>query len=347
MSSVANQPLGPIMTAVGGTTLSVEEKERLLSPAIGGVVLFAKNCEDMRQIQALTEEIRALRSPALLIAVDQEGGRVQRIRQGVAMLPAAAQYGELFDLFPDKGLDAAELGGQLMATEVRGAGIDISFAPVLDIMSQHSEVIGDRAFHSDPDSVAVIAEAWIRGMHIAGMRSVGKHFPGHGGVSADSHFETPEDLRDIRQVMAIDLVPYRRISDRIDAVMTAHVAYPNITGAIPTYSPFWLEHVLREVLAFYGPVFSDDLTMKGAEGAGDPGARVLTALSSGCDIALICQDEAQTDQAIEEMMSNRDAWSDKTWQIDKLRPEPADDSSDAERCRESLSDLLCEIGKSI
>ncbi len=340
MDNLGQIPLGPIMTSVSGTELNDEDRQRLLSSAVGGVVLFAGNCEDCVQIQQLCEQIRALRKPSLLIAVDQEGGRVQRIRQDATRLPPAALYGNIYDENPDLGCEAAELGGALMALEVLRTGVDISFAPVLDVTSRESEVIGDRAFHSDPDAVSVIAESWIRGMHRAGMKSVAKHFPGHGGVSADSHLETPVDSRTIRDIMALDLVPYRRIGNTIDAVMTAHISYPNVTGAIPAYSPFWIEHVLREVLAFYGPVFSDDLTMKGALDAGDCGARVLTALSSGCDIALICQDARETDQAIAELEANPQAWQEKTWMIDKLRPGSSDEDVDPQACRDALAGII-------
>ncbi len=337
---MTTSPLGPVMTSVDGVSLTDEERERLRSPVIGGVVLFAHNCIEPDQIRQLSEEIHALRDPPLLIAVDQEGGRVQRIKNGVTELPPANVYGQIYDINVDKGCDAAELGAMLMAKEVLSTGIDISFSPVLDVMTCESKVIGNRAFHSDPNAVAEIGESWVRGMQRTGMKSVGKHFPGHGGVAEDSHFDTPEDERLIHDVLALDLVPYRRIGSRLDSVMTAHVAYPNITSAVPTYSSFWIEHVLREVLAFYGPVFSDDLTMKGAEDAGEPGARVLTALSSGCDISLICQDSQMTDKAIEEMMDNRESWKDKTWLIDKLRPIVPDEDFSVEQCRDELFELI-------
>ncbi len=344
MNAEKNMALGPVMTSVTGTSLSEEDKQRLASPAIGGVVLFSQNCCDIEQIQKLAQQIHALREPSLLIAVDQEGGRVQRICDGVTKLPAAALYGKLFDSNRDLGCDAAELGGELMALEVLQTGIDLSFSPVLDIASHQSEVIGDRAFHSNPEAVSLLAESWIRGMQSAGMKSVAKHFPGHGGVSQDSHLETPEDMRSIHEIMSSDLVPYRRLSNRIDSVMTAHVAFPDITQAIPTYSSFWIEHILREVLAFYGPVFSDDLTMKGAHDAGEIGARVLASLSSGCDIALICQDVNETDSAIEQMMLNRGAWREATWQIDKLRPEVPAPAARVEHCRDALFEILDSAG---
>ena len=340
MNSPAKSALGPIMTSVSGVELTNEDKERLLSPVIGGVVLLAPNCESPEQIHRLTDTIHTLRDPALLIAVDQEGGRVQRVKDGVTSLPPQARFGEQFDENPDIGCEAAETAGYLMARELIDIGIDLSFSPVLDVSTVDSDVIGDRSFHSDPHTVARIAEEWCRGMQKAGMKATGKHFPGHGGVGADSHLEVPEDKRTIREILDCDLVPYRRLGSRLSAIMTAHIWYSDITSAIPTYSSFWLEHILREVLAFYGPVFSDDLSMQGAGDAGDMETRVLTALSSGCDITLICQSTEDTDRAIESLMSNRDAWKSPTWHYDNLRPDVVGDKDDIDRCRAIIRELI-------
>ncbi len=320
MNQADNQLLGPVMTSVGGTRLSDFDRERLLSPIIGGVVLFDLNCESTEQLRILTAEIHELRSPSLLIAVDQEGGRVQRLKNGVTQLPPQAVYGRIYDDNPDLGCDVAEYGGYLMSREVLDTGIDISFSPVLDVVTTQSEVIGDRSFHSDPNVVSLLAESWIRGMQKAGMKSVGKHFPGHGGVAGDTHFECPEDNRSIQEILNCDLVPYRRLGERLSAVMTAHVLYPECTTAIPTYSSFWLDHMLREVLAFYGPIFSDDLSMTAAEEAGGIDTRLYASLTSGCDIALICQSESDTDSAIDHLMKNN-YWKDPTWQYAQLRPD--------------------------
>ncbi len=339
MNQTANLQLGPIMTSIAGTELTAIEKERLLSPPIGGLVLFARNCESVEQLRALTDEVHHLRNPSLLIAIDQEGGRVQRLKSGVTELPPQAAYGRIYDDNPDRGCDAAELGGYLMAREVLDSGIDLSFSPVLDVASAASEVIGDRAFHSDANTVSILAESWIRGMQKAGMKAVGKHFPGHGGVIEDSHTESPEDHRNIKDILNCDLVPYRRLGERLSAVMTAHVLFPEITSAIPTYSAFWLDHMLREVLAFYGPVFSDDLSMAAASEAGDIETRVHASLSSGCDIALICQSEAETDGAIDGL-NQLGSWKDPSWHIENLRPETqqADDSTD--RLKDQFADFL-------
>ena len=332
MNQSENNTLGPLMTSITGTELNPTERERLINPMIGGVVLFARNCESVSQLQSLTKEIHELRAPSLLIAVDQEGGRVQRLKNEVTVLPPQAVYGSIYDEDSDFGCDVAELGGYIMATEVLNAGMDFSFSPVLDVSTTESKVIGDRSFHSDPQVVALLAESWIRGMQKAGMKSVGKHFPGHGGVAEDSHYECPEDHRTIQEILNCDLVPYRRLGERLSAVMTAHVLYPEVTTAIPTYSPFWIDHMLREVLAFYGPVFSDDLSMAAATEAGDIETRVYASLTGGCDIALICQSEEDTDRAIEAVTKQR-YWQDPTWQLGQLRPEPSsiDDSFDESR----------------
>ena len=332
--------LGPIMCSVSGSELSAEDRERLLHPAIGGVVLFADNCQSLEQIRQLTQDIHSLRSPKLLIAVDQEGGRVQRIKCDVTHLPPQARYGEIYDVNPDAGNDAAEAGGYLMAAEVLNTGIDISFSPVLDVASVQSQVIGDRAFHSEAHIVAQLAESWTRGMQKAGMKAVGKHFPGHGHVSADSHYEMPEDNRSIQEVLNLDLIPYRRLSERLSAVMTAHVLYGEITSAIPTYSSFWLEHILREVLVFHGAVFSDDLSMSGAAEGGDMETRVMTALMSGCDIALICQSVEDTDRALEAMETHASVWQQISWRYEELRPQPASHSQDLNEVQDTLFKLI-------
>ena len=340
MSKVTEISLGPIMTSVSGVELSQEDKERLISPAVGGVVLFAHNCDSNEQISKLTDEIHQLRSPTLLIAVDQEGGRVQRIKKGVTRLPPQKLYGDLYDKDSEIGCDAAEWGGHLMARELIDLGIDISFSPVLDVALTSSKVIGDRAFHSDPHSVFRLADSWIRGMQKAGMKAVGKHFPGHGGVAEDSHYEVPEDPRNIREVLSCDLIPYRRLGERLTGIMTAHVLFHQITSAIPTYSSFWIEHILREVLTFFGPVFSDDLSMSAAAEAGDMETRVLTALSSGCDIALICQSLDETDQAIEALMRYEDMWHSPSWQLDKLRVEPIEFRENIETLRDEFLEMI-------
>ncbi len=324
---------GPIFTSVAGIELDGEDRERLLSPVVGGVVLFGENCQSAAQVQHLVQEIHQLKTPRLLVAIDQEGGRVQRLQEGVTRLPPQSRYGSLYDENSDQGCNAAEMAGYLMARELRLLDIDFSFSPVLDVTSVASKVIGDRAFHRDPHVVATLADAWTRGMQKAGMKTVGKHFPGHGGVAEDSHVVMPEDHRTIQELLRLDLVPYRRLGSRLSAVMTAHVLYPEITSAIPTYSAFWLDHILREVLVFHGPVFSDDLSMSGAAEAGDMETRVLTALMSGCDFALICQSAAATEQAIDALLSNRELWQSLQWQLEQLRPHAVESSDNLAQVR--------------
>ena len=292
---VLRMPLGPVMLDVAGTTLDAEDRRRLSHPQTGGVILFARNFESPAQLKRLIRSIQALRSPALPVAVDQEGGRVQRFREGFTHLPPAAAYGEAYDLDPARGLAAAEAGGFVMASELRRIGVDISFAPVLDVALKPSQVIGDRSFHRTPAGVAALAGAFARGMRQGGLRPVGKHFPGHGGVRGDSHVMQPGDERSYPEVSRCDLLPYRRLAPRLGGIMTAHVLYASVTPELPTYSPFWLRRVLRRRIGFRGVIFSDDLSMAGAGVAGDPLQRTQRALAAGCDMVLVCNDTAASD----------------------------------------------------
>jgi len=288
--------MGPLMLDLDGVELSPGDRRRLCAANTGGVILFARNFTSTAQLRALVQELHAVRTPPLIVAIDQEGGRVQRLRNGFTPLPAAAQIGAVYDDDAERGIAMAEASGWVMATELTEVGIDLSFAPVLDCAAVASDVIGDRAFHCRADGVARLAEAYMCGMHRAGMPAVGKHFPGHGGVAADSHIQLPIDERTIAQVETADLVPYRRLIDAgLDAVMTAHVWYPHIDPDIPTYSPYWLREVLRAKLGFSGVIFSDDLSMHGANRDGGPAARVRAALSAGCDMALLCNDSEAAD----------------------------------------------------
>ncbi len=294
-------PLGPVMLDITGIELTELEREVLLHPNSGGVIFFERNFESKEQIERLTTEIHALRSPALLIAVDQEGGRVQRFRDGYVNLPPVRRIGELYDTDPEQALVAAHHVAWVMATEILSAGIDFSFAPVLDVASVESEVIGNRSFHANAAVVAELAGAFVSGMHHAGMVAVGKHFPGHGGVAADSHVETPVDVRKFNDVWQGDLVPYRSLVNDLDGVMTAHVLYENIESNLPTYSEYWLQQVLRDDIGFDGIVFSDDLSMQGAADIGGPLARAECALNAGCDMALICNDPDAATNVVENL----------------------------------------------
>ncbi|MGE0371429.1 MAG: beta-N-acetylhexosaminidase [Gammaproteobacteria bacterium] len=281
--------LGPIMMGVAGCGLSAEERELLQQPQVGGVILFSRNYESPAQVAALTAEIHARRDPPLLIAVDQEGGRVQRFRTGFTLLPAVARLGELYDIDPARARQYAEATGWLMAAELRSVGVDLSFAPVLDLARGVSQVIGDRAFHRDATVVAELAHSYVRGMRRAGMVATGKHFPGHGSVAQDSHLELPVDPRPYRELESEDLLAFRRmVGHGIEALMTAHVVYRDIDPAPATFSRFWLQEVLRRRCGFQGVIFSDDLHMGGAEAIGDMAARARAALDAGCDMLLVC-----------------------------------------------------------
>ncbi|MCA1804962.1 MAG: beta-N-acetylhexosaminidase [Xanthomonadaceae bacterium] len=299
--------LGPVMLDVAGTALSEAERELLRRPAVGGVILFSRNFVSPEQVAALVTDIHALRTPRLLVAVDQEGGRVQRFRDGFTRLPPARRLGELFDQDPRRARQLAEVSGWLMAAELRAIGIDISFAPVLDLDYGVSTVIGDRAFHRKPEVVAELAQAYQRGMGEAGMAATGKHFPGHGAVVADSHHELPIDERPFAELEFDDLLPFERLAHQgMKAMMAAHVIYRDCDSRAAGFSPFWLRTVLRERLGFQGAIFSDDLNMKAAACAGDYPARARTALGAGCDMVLVCNAPEQARQVVESLRDYHD-----------------------------------------
>ena len=279
---------GAVMFDVAGLELSPEEKERLSHPSAGGVILFARNFESARQLRALTSAIRSLR-PELLIAVDHEGGRVQRFQQGFTRIPPMRMLGQRWEADAGGASALAEAIGYVIAVELRTHGLDFSFAPVLDIDFGSSGVIGDRAFAAEPTVIAALAGAFVAGLRSGGCAAVGKHFPGHGYVRADSHVDVPVDPRSLAEIEATDLYPYRELAPRgMGGVMPAHVIYPKVDAKPAGYSRVWLQEILRGRLNFDGMIFSDDLSMEGASGAGGPAARACAAIEAGCDMVLLC-----------------------------------------------------------
>lgn len=281
---------GPVMVDVAGLDLNGAERSRLRHPQVGGVILFARNFSDRAQLTELCTAIHAARDEPLLIAVDHEGGRVQRFRtDGFTPIPAMRSLGRWYERDPHEALGAATDVGFVLASELRACGVDFSFTPVLDLDYEVSEVIGNRAFHSDPAVVALLARALVLGLARAGMSACGKHFPGHGAVAADSHVDIPVDDRSLDEILEADAAPYRWLGDLcLPAVMPAHVIYPQVAPEPAGFSRRWVTDILRGQFQYDGVVFSDDLTMEGARVAGDIHARAQAALAAGCDMVLVC-----------------------------------------------------------
>ena len=278
---------GPILIGLPGPELDAESRAQLRHPAVGGVVLFSRNFQDRDQLIRLVGEIRQARDPRLLVCIDQEGGRVQRLQEGFTQLPPLGILGRLQQSDPLKALDMAYRHGRVMATEMLALGIDLSFAPVLDL-DRGSQVIGDRAISADPDVVIELGRSYLAGMHDSGMKTTGKHFPGHGSVLADSHVSDVSDPRPLADILGSDIEPFRVLSAELDALMIAHVVYPEIDPLPAGYSTAWLQGILRTDLAYQGVVFSDDLGMHAAKSVGGLAARTRLCLEAGCDLALVC-----------------------------------------------------------
>jgi len=292
--------LGPVMLDVLGKTLTPEDEARLSHPLVGGVILFARNFESPGQLCELTAAIHALRSPPLLIAVDHEGGRVQRFREGFTKLPAMRELGKIWDAHAHRARHLAQQSGYVLAAELRACGVDFSFTPVLDVDHGQSGVIGDRAFHRDTQAIADLAHRLMLGLKQGGMPAVGKHFPGHGYVQADSHLDVPVDERDFVDIEMCDLIPFRQMVDYgLTAVMPAHVIYPRVDSRPAGFSPVWLKNILRGQLGFEGVIFSDDLSMAGAAIAGGIVQRAEAALEAGCDMVLVCNDPRSADELLQ------------------------------------------------
>ncbi len=283
--------LGPVMLDIDGIALSPADRDLLRESAVGGVILFARNYRSPAQITELVDDIRALRSPPLLVAVDHEGGRVQRFRDGFSPIPPMRLIGHAYDRDADAALALARRAGWLIAAELRAVGVDLCFAPCVDIDWGVSEVIGNRAFHRSPDAVADLAAAFSRGLRSAGMVAVAKHFPGHGAVAADSHYKLPVDRRDYGKLLD-DMRPYERLvaSGMIAGVMLSHVIYREVDDRPAGFSDVWIQRELRARLGFDGAVFCDDLSMQATKGFGSMPARARLALDAGCDMVLVCND---------------------------------------------------------
>ncbi|MDH4324000.1 MAG: beta-N-acetylhexosaminidase [Betaproteobacteria bacterium] len=298
----ARLPLGPVVLDPVGPALTDEDVRRLRHPAVGGVILFARNFESPAQLQALTHDIRALREPQLLIGVDHEGGRVQRFKVGFTTLPPMRALGQLWDRDREAGRAAAQAAGYVIGAELAAHGLDFSFTPVLDLDYGASSVIGDRALHYDPLAVGALGAALVRGLAEGGMSAVGKHFPGHGYAIADSHVTVPVDDRPLADIVRKDLVPYGpAIQAGLAGVMPAHVIYTKVDAEPAGYSRVWLQDVLRGRLAFKGLVFSDDLSMEGAGTAGGVAERARAALHAGCDMVLLCGDPEGQDRLLQSL----------------------------------------------
>jgi beta-N-acetylhexosaminidase len=288
-----------VVVGVQGIELGAADRERLLHPLVGMVILFASNYESPEQLGRLTADIHALRDPPLLIAVDHEGGRVQRFKRGFTVLPPMRALGWQWDSDVLLACRTAASLGYVLAAELRAHGVDFSFAPVLDLDFDRSGVIGDRAFHRDPRVVTLLASHLMHGLQLAGMANCGKHFPGHGWAEADSHVDVPTDTRTLDVILTADASPYRLLGPMLAGVMPAHVIYPEVSAEPAGFSRQWIERVLRRQLGFSGAVFSDDLLMEGARVAGGIAERASAAVAAGCDFVLVCNRTEAMDMVLD------------------------------------------------
>ncbi len=297
------------MIGVEGLVLSGADTRRLRSPLIGGVILFGRNFDNTEQLTALCRAIRAAVAPrSLLIAVDQEGGTVQRLGPPFSQIPAMRTYGHLYDREPERACQLLERTGWLLALELRAVGIDLTFAPVVDLDYGISQVIGSRALHRSPDLVICLAEHLLKGLRAGGMFGVIKHYPGHGGIAADSHLELPVDNRTLQQLMESDMQPFKALVQwGVRALMAAHVRYPQVDAELAGFSPYWLQTILRRQWQFTGAIFSDCLTMAAAESLGSLRQRASAALKAGCDMLLFCHPSEEMDDFLLEYACAPDA----------------------------------------
>ncbi|MEO6563571.1 MAG: beta-N-acetylhexosaminidase [Nitrosospira sp.] len=317
--------LGPVMLDIEGTQLTAGDKKKLLHPLVGGVILFTRNYASLKQLMQLTAEIHALRTPPLLIAVDHEGGRVQRFREDFTRLPPMRELGIIWDEHPVKARHLAQQTGYVLAAELRAAGVDLSFTPVLDMDHGPSCIIGDRAFHHKPQAIADLAHSLMSGLKSGGMTAVGKHFPGHGYIEADSHIEVPVDERAYLDIEENDLIPFRKmIGFGLAGIMPAHVIYPQVDAYPAGFSEIWLKKILRGELGFEGCIFSDDLNMEGAAIAGNMLQRAESALNAGCDMVLVCNNPEAAATLLAELQWDISAIS--VVRLARMRGQPHPDS---------------------
>lgn len=303
---------GSVIIDLIGHSVTDEERELLQHPHVGGVILFTRNFVSAEQIGKLCRDIRACRRSPVLITVDQEGGRVQRFKDGFVRLPSMGEIGQIYHDAPEQGMALADCLGWLMAAELLAVGVDLSFAPVLDLDKKCNTVIGDRSFGNDSLVVTTLANCVMQGMRRAGMASTGKHFPGHGAVNADSHLALPVDERKFADISKEDMEPFiALINSGIDALMPAHILFPQIDQQPVGFSSIWLNDILRKKLSFKGVIFSDDLNMAGAEFAGNYAARAETALNAGCDAVLICNNRAGAIEILEHLPEKYKLMADK------------------------------------
>ena len=330
-------PLGPVIVDVAGLVLDDTDRRRLCHPLVGGIILFARNFESPAQVKALTTEIRALRTQELVICIDHEGGRVQRFREGFTRIPPMRTLGELWNRDPAAAVRAAESTGLVIGAELGAHGVDLSFTPVLDLDYGASSVIGDRAFHASPEVVGALGAAVVRGLFATGMGAVGKHFPGHGYATADSHVAIPVDGRSLEEIIALDVAPYRpSIAAGLAGIMPAHVVYEAVAPDPAGFSPFWLKEVLRKQLGFDGVIFSDDLSMEGASTAGGMKERALAAFAAGCDSVLVCN----APQAADELLAALSGLSFPSERLERIRHDARRAIAlDAEAYRAALEDV--------
>ncbi len=294
----------PVILDIEKTSLTEEDRELLQHPAVGGLIFFSRNYEDRQQLCELIREIRSVRAE-LLLCVDHEGGRVQRFRQEFQHLPPMQKLGALFDIDENEARASAEALAWLMASELLSCDIDLSFAPVLDLDHSFSSIIGDRSFSASADTACVLAEAFLDGMHAAGMCTTGKHFPGHGSVKEDSHLELPRDTRNFEEIENHDLHPFVKLHSKLDAMMPAHIVFPAVDAQPVGFSSHWLKTILRKDMGYQGLIFSDDLSMEGAAIIDTFAERASVALNAGCDSVLVCNNRVAAIEVVESVEKDR------------------------------------------